>query len=249
MFRVQNSGKEEIEGDSIMRVLWFMNHFYSTYLLISALMYPGPFARGLKNIGNTCFLNSVLQAISSCPPFIRFLVELDPHRDIPFTLGLKNCLRGDELIRPKFTLPLPVRAIFYELFSTSIGLRVKGDTSYLTSWSETSKKPVDTSNIFEMIVSYNSNFNGHDQQVGNLIENRIIAMRVLMSQQKFVDSFAVCHLLPCRMHKSYSRQYLQWLQGIQREVEIDLSIGHYRLGISSVRIPNGLSLRIRLRVG
>ena len=54
----------------------------------------GPFARGLKNIGNTCFLNCVLQAISSCPPFIKYLCDLDPQRDIPFTLGLKNCLRG-----------------------------------------------------------------------------------------------------------------------------------------------------------
>ena len=47
-----------------------------------------------------------------------------------------------------------------------VGLRVKGDVSYISSWSDTSvKKLVDTSNILDMIVSFNSNFNGHDQQV------------------------------------------------------------------------------------
>jgi hypothetical protein len=49
------------------------------------------------------------------------------------------------------------------------GLRVKVDSPYLRSWRDTaSTKPVDTSVIFDMIVAYNSNFNGHDQQVGLL---------------------------------------------------------------------------------
>ena len=165
MFRIQNSGKEENEGDDRYAVLLVL-YYRQFFSFRSASILTGTFARGLKNIGNTCFLNSVLQAISSCPPFIRYLADLDPHRDIPFTLGLKNCLRGDFHIHIMLAMLLLLSAKSDEYLLNIVGLRVKGDVSYISSWSETSvKKLVDTSNIFDMIVSFNSNFNGHDQQV------------------------------------------------------------------------------------
>lgn len=57
----------------------------------------------------------------------------------------------------------------FPLISLNEGLRVKVNTSYLASWRDdtANNKPIDTSGILDMIVAYNSNFNGHDQQVSD----------------------------------------------------------------------------------
>ena len=53
--------------------------------------------RGMYNLGNTCFFNSVIQALASCPAFVYFLDRSleeweTPLSDIPFTAELQESL-------------------------------------------------------------------------------------------------------------------------------------------------------------
>jgi len=56
------------------------------------------YPRGLKNLGNTCYLNSILQSISSCPSFINYLEFINDNSNYNintlFTTTLLKCIRG-----------------------------------------------------------------------------------------------------------------------------------------------------------
>ena len=73
----------------------------------------------------------------------------------------------------------------YLPITLTAGLRVKVDSSYLASWRDTTanNKPIDTSGIFDMIVAYNSNFNGHDQQVRERPHTQLLLLLCLVCAQ------------------------------------------------------------------
>ena len=63
------------------------------------------YPRGLKNLGNTCYLNSILQALSSCPSFIHYIKVINDSSDqldndnktkssSLFTTQLLHCIKG-----------------------------------------------------------------------------------------------------------------------------------------------------------
>jgi hypothetical protein len=102
---------------------------------------------------------------------VGYLTDLDPRQSSPFTLGLKRCLEGeslqDLLLKDLFNYNFVIIHTLISLIQScisNIALR-KVETSFVLRSINPRSKPLDTTNIFEMIVAYNPNFSGHDQQV------------------------------------------------------------------------------------
>lgn len=93
--------------------------------------------RGLKNIGNTCFLNCVLQAVSSCPLFVAHInaVANDPESGL-FVNQLNRCVVGMLLI------------LFFMYKATrmcNFSSQIRSPTRRLEQWARQPKSVVKTS--------------------------------------------------------------------------------------------------------
>jgi ubiquitin C-terminal hydrolase len=113
--------------------------------------------RGLKNLGNTCFLNSVLQAVSSCPPFIDYLVDLEKSS--------------------------PIKSTNSKLFTKSLlacinELRGKDSGEFSNKRYTYGNGPLDPKEILEQIVKFKSDFGGRDQQDAHELLQTLLALLV-----------------------------------------------------------------------
>jgi ubiquitin C-terminal hydrolase len=62
---------------------------------------PGQKVKGLRNLGNTCYLNSILQSMGSLRPWIDYVQLLQSHNSTKgITYNIALCLAGTTDIWP-----------------------------------------------------------------------------------------------------------------------------------------------------
>ncbi|KAK0417546.1 hypothetical protein QR680_013074 [Steinernema hermaphroditum] len=81
---------------------------------------------GLQNIGNTCFANSLLQALASSPSFVNWLNNLDysrvPLRKVQFLMALRDTLNGLNYSKtPTASATAVIEALTYHGWNIGLG--------------------------------------------------------------------------------------------------------------------------------
>jgi ubiquitin C-terminal hydrolase len=92
---VVNCGRKEVLNGSLTKSTNSMTDANTTFgLQCDDVSPPLPYT-GLANLGNTCYLNAVVQVLRYCPGFLKSLVNLDE-------ISAKNCLASNDLVSVVF---------------------------------------------------------------------------------------------------------------------------------------------------